>query len=328
MNGMREVARLLPGTQVVLRSGVRIPVESGYPRRKPGFIGEVVQLIDDVDESYVIRFSDGFVATLPRRALVVRRTLMTAELDMLAPEQINWHEYIVLRVRVGPKAYGLDEQETDDAVRSIYLPPAELHWSLYKPPEQIETQRPSGQVPPFGNGAGMTEEICWEIEKFVRQGLAAYPSVLEVMWTPVIIEASEVGRALLDIREAFLSKQIYGTFTGYAMSQFRKMGRARERGEDPRARHATQLIRLLLAGISAARTGDLNLLAHEHQTELLAIRSGRMSFDETYAWAITLQRQFEAALVSTSLPDLPDYETVNTFLVQARAEAVIQVAAR
>jgi len=33
-----------------------------------------------------------------------------------------------------------------------------------------------------------------------------------------------------------LSRQIITTFTGYAMSQFRKMVRARERGEEPRPR--------------------------------------------------------------------------------------------
>lgn len=311
---MREVARLLPGTQVVLKAGYRTITEPGGPPRRPGFIGEILQALDDPEESYMVRFSDGATLSLPRRVLVVRRTLMTAELDMLAPDHVNWSEFAFLRVRVGARAYGLEDiDHDDDAIRSIYLPPAPLHWSLYKPPEQLEQVRPST--------GGTVEEVCWEVEKFLRLGLAAYPGVLEALWTPAVMSATDLGRELREIRDAFLSKQILSTFTGYAMSQFRKMGRARERGEDPRSRHAMQLVRLLLSGIIATRTGTLDVVVPDHHTELLAIRSGRMSFDETYAWAVALQRQFEAAMHTTLLPDLPDYETVNAFLMKARSMA-------
>ena len=314
---IREVSRLAPGTQVVLRSGIHLTPEQGGPPRKPGYIGEVVQAQEDAEESYVVRFSDGTVFTLPRRHLIIRRTLMTAELDMLAPEHVNWTDYVFYRVRVGARAYGLDDPDTEeDAIRGVYLPPAELQWSLYKPLEQIEQQRlnPAGGTP--------IEEVYWEVEKFVRLGLAANPAVLETLYTPAIMATSDLGRDLRAIRESFLSKQILTTFTGYAMSQFRKMTRARDRGEEPRARHAMQLARLMLSGLSAARTGEMDVTAKDHQTELLAIRSGRMSFDETFAWAVALQRQFEAAMHTTPLPDLPDYETVNNFLIRTRSQGV------
>ena len=315
---MREVSRLAPGTQVVLRAGVRVNAEREGSPRKPGYIGEVIQVYDDADETHVVRFSDGVILALPRRYLVVRRTLMTAELDMLAPEHMNWTDYVFYRVRVGAHAYGLDDADTEeDAIRGVYLPPAELYWSLYKPSEQIEQQRPGAN-----NAQLMTEEIYWEIEKFLRLGLAANPAVLETLWTPAVAATNDLGRELRSIREAFLSRQILQTFTGYGMSQFKKMTRARERGEEPRARHAMHLIRLLLSGISAARSGELDVVAQDHHTELLAIRSGRMSFDETYAWAVALQRQFEAAMHTSPLPDLPDYETVNNFLIKARSQSV------
>ena len=316
---MREVSRLAPGTQVVLRAGVRVSAEREGSPRKPGYIGEVVQVYDDAEETHLIRFSDGVTLGLPRRYLVVRRTLMTAELDMLAPENVNWTDYVFYRVRVGAHAYGLDESDAEeDSIRGVYLPPAQLHWSLYKPLEQIEQQRAHSQNP-----QATVDEIYWEIEKYTRLGLAANPAVLETLWTPAVITTNDLGRELRSIREAFLSRQILQTFTGYAMSQFRKMTRARERGDEPRARHSMQLIRLMLSGISAARTGEMDVAATEHHTELLAIRSGRMSFDETFAWAVALQRQFETAMHTTPLPDLPDYETVNLFLIKARSQALM-----
>src|SRR5271165_3976817 len=250
---MRDVARLLPGTQVVLRAGVRVSTDPAGPPRKPGYIGEVLQSLDDAEETYSVRFSDGATLTLPRQSLVVRRTLMTAELDMLAPEHVNWADYLILSVRVGPHAYGIDESDAEeDALRGVYLPPAQLSWSLYKPPEQLEFQHANPA------SSGTTEEILWEIEKYVRLGLAAYPGVLETLWSPSVVTSNELGRELRSLRESFLSRQILSTFTGYAMSQFRKMGRARSRNEMPRPRHSMQLIRLLLSGIAAARTGELD----------------------------------------------------------------------
>lgn len=313
---MREVSRLAPGTSVIVRAGVRISTERDSAPRKPGFIGEVIQTYEDADETCVVRFSDGIVLNLPRRYLVVRRTLMTAELDMLAPEHVNWIDFTFHRVRVGARAFGLDEAEQDDeATRGVFLPPAALQWSLYKPTEQIEQQRP-------GSNGAPVEEIYWEVEKFLRLGLAANPAVFDALWSPTVVQSTDLGQELRAMRGAFLSKQIITTYSGYVMSQFRKMSRARERGEEPRTRHSMHLIRLLLAGISAMRTGDMDVTARDHQTELIAIRTGRMAFDETFAWAVALQRQFEAAVHTTSLPDLPDYETVNNFLIRARAQAV------
>jgi hypothetical protein len=62
--------------------------------------------------------------------------------------------------------------------------------------------------------------------------------------------------------------------------------------------------------------------AQEHATELLAIRTGRMAFEETYNWANTLQRQFETLMLHSPLPDLPDYGTANDFLVRVRSQSV------
>ena len=242
---------------------------------------------------------------------------MTAELDMLAPDHVNWTDYVFYRVRVGARAYGLDDADTEeDAIRGVYLPPAALHWSLYKPLEQIEMQHPSA------NGGAPIEEVYWEVEKFVRLGLAANPAVLEALYTPMIMATSDLGRDLRSIRDAFLSKMIFTTFTGYAMSQFRKIMRARDRGELPQPRHTMHLIRQMLSGISAVRTGELDVTAHEHQTELLAIRTGRMSFEESANWANTLNHQFEALMPTSPLPDLPDYAVANDFLVRVRSQSV------
>ena len=45
---------------------------------------------------------------------------------------------VIYRCVVGSRAFGLDTEDSDVDRRGIYLPPAELHWSLYGVPEQLE----------------------------------------------------------------------------------------------------------------------------------------------------------------------------------------------
>lgn len=46
--------------------------------------------------------------------------------------------HVILRCVVGSRAYGLDGPDSDTDRRGIYLPPADLQWSLAGVPEQLE----------------------------------------------------------------------------------------------------------------------------------------------------------------------------------------------
>jgi len=58
---------------------------------------------------------------------------------------------VIFRCVVGSRAYGLDGPGSDTDRRGIYLPPADLHWSLYGVPEQIEDHE--------------RQECYWELQK-------------------------------------------------------------------------------------------------------------------------------------------------------------------
>lgn len=72
----------------------------------------------------------------------------------------------------------------------------------------------------------------WEIEKVIRQGLAADPNMLEMLFVPSAQATDELGRWLLDEREAFVSKAIFGSFARYAVAQLQRL----EQAERARAR--------------------------------------------------------------------------------------------
>ncbi len=55
--------------------------------------------------------------------------------DVLA--ELNLYDYVIYRCVVGSRAFGLDNADSDTDIRGIYLPPADIHWSLYGVPEQL-----------------------------------------------------------------------------------------------------------------------------------------------------------------------------------------------
>ena len=57
-----------------------------------------------------------------------------------------------------------------------------------------------------------------------------------------------------------------------------------------------------------------------HRDRLLAVKRGEMPWAEVDAWRKELHRDFERALAETKLPERPDYEAANRFLVKARRE--------
>jgi predicted nucleotidyltransferase len=189
-------------------------------------------------------------------------------------------------------------------MRGIYLPPAELHWSLYGVPEQIERDE--------------TQESYWEIRKFIVLALKANPNVLECLYTPLVETATPLAEQLLAMRESFLSRLVYQTYNGYVLSQFKKMQVDLRNQGQVKWKHVMHLIRLLLSGIEALRTGIVPVRVERHREELLAIRRGETAWEEVEIWRKSLHRDFEAAYAATKLPDRPDYERANGFLIEAR----------
>ena len=137
-------------------------------------------------------------------------------------------------------------------------------------------------------------------------------------------EATPLAQELLDGREMFLSKLVYQTYNGYVMSQFKKLQQdLRTRGE-VKWKHVMHLFRLLLSGISILRDGFLQVRVDKHRDQLLAIRDGQMPWEQIDNWRLALHTEFDAAFATTKLPERPDYQRANAFLLKARRSMVDQ----
>jgi predicted nucleotidyltransferase len=169
---------------------------------------------------------------------------------------------------------------------------------------------------------GDRDEVYWELEKFLRLALKANPNVLETLWTPMVLDADEIAHELRGMRQAFLSKHVYKTYSGYVLSQFRRMANAYAKKGVYKAKHAMHLIRLLHSGIAVLETGEIRVDVGEHRDELLEIKGGGLAFDEVKRRALELDQRFQEAFERTTLPDQPDFERVDRFLIGTRRRMV------
>ena len=299
---------LSPGTRIVTRNDAN-RIGGGQPIAT-GAVAVITESPADAQHAYKVRFNDGAEAMLHRSEFSILKEFKGEGIEATARgiDFEDWQPFIIYRCVVGSQAFGLSGDDSDVDRRGIYLPPAELHWSLYGVPEQIEN-----------NG---TQEAYWELQKFLVMALKANPNILECLHTPLVEHATPLARELLAARQRFLSKLIYQTYNGYVMSQFKKLEQdLRARGEI-KWKHAMHLMRLLLSGISALREGELRVRLDEERDALLTVKRGQRPWPDVNAWRLRLHKEFDEAFASTRLPERPDYAWANEFLLKARRQQV------
>ncbi len=296
------------GTQVVLLS--EILGLNGKIQQPRGSVGVVVRAPTDLEHSYRVRFPDGSEATTTRDQLSMLARFKEAEIGdtALSASRFNLMDRVIYRCVIGSQAYGLSGPESDTDRRGIFLPTAELHWSLYGVPEQLENDA--------------TQEVYWEIQKFIVLALKANPNVLECLYTPMVEHATPLAEELLGMREIFLSRLVYQTFNGYVLSQFKKMQADLRNQGRVKWKHVMHLIRLLLAGIRTLNEGVVAVRVEDHREKLLSIKREELPWAEVEEWRLKLHAEFQAAAETTQLPERPDYERANAFLIAARRTAL------
>ena len=299
------------GTQVVSLVEVHGTNDSlVHPR---GAVGVVTRTPAVEGETFLVRFPDGFEKSLQRSQIEVLKHFKDRLGDDSPSSTFDLESFIIYRCVVGSRAYGLDNDKSDTDRRGIYLAPAELEWSLFGAPEQFEDNA--------------TQSCYWELQKFLTMALKANPNILECLYSPMVEKVTPLGAELISARQGFLSQMIFQTFNGYAMSQFKKIEQDIRNHGEVRWKHAMHLLRLLMTGAATLRDARVPVRVEADRDRLLAVKRAELPWAEVDAWRKELHQDFERALAETKLPERPDYEAANRFLIKARREMTIQSSA-
>ena len=297
--------RISAGTQVVVSLEVR--GTNNAPVHPRGAVGIVVRTPAGIEELYQIRFPDGFESAFTREQFEVLKHFKDRFPVPEATEEFHLESCVIYRCVVGSRAYGLNTDDSDTDLRGIYLATSEMQWSLFGTPEQFEDNE--------------AQTCYWELQKFLIMALKANPNVLECLYSPLVEKATPLAEQLLAMRTSFLSQMIFQTFNGYALSQFKKLEQDIRNQGEIRWKHAMHLLRMLVTGAATLRENRVPVKVEVHRDRLLAVKRGENSWAEIDAWRQELHKDFEYALRETTLPERPDYEAANKFLISARRSA-------
>ncbi|PMR60624.1 nucleotidyltransferase [Verrucosispora sp. ts21] len=220
--------------------------------------------------------------------------------------------HLLLSGIVGSVAYGLAGPGSDVDRIGVFAAPTVAFHGLHPPRESVVTTDP--------------DTTLHEARKWCRLALSGNPTASELAWLPddCYETRTEFGERLIGIRSAFLSApRVREAYLGYAAQQFRKLesrGDGTFSSETRRrtAKHARHLARLVHQGRLLYATGILEIrLADPEWFRSFGDRVAEGALDE--ARTLLAEAELDFDRIRTPLPDRPDEEPVERWLLDVRA---------
>lgn len=232
----------------------------------------------------------------------------------------------ILRVEVGSGVHGIAVEGTDDRDEmGICLEPPEYVIGLKHFEQWVHRTQPEGAR----SGHGDLDLTIYSARKWCSLALKGNPTVLLPLFVPskhIIIESVE-GYQLRDLAWAFASKRAGNAFLGYMQQQRQRL--TGERGQKNVKRpelvdaygydtkYMGHILRLGYQGIEYMTTGRLTLPMEESaRTFIKQVRTGDIGYNEAMTRAGELESELKEAFDMSPLPDEPEYDVVNRWLIK------------
>ena len=222
--------------------------------------------------------------------------------------QAQWGTKVLVLGLVGSKAYGIDNQDSDeDYVGCFMVDPRRILTDL----EYESTWHTILAYEPH-------DCQVHELRKFVSLAAKANPTILESLFSPQI-SVSRAGLELVRNRHLFLSQKVRYTYGGYARQQ---MDRLQRRGDgsfssDTRkryAKHARHMFRLLEQGTSILETGELQVRVSDPER---IVAMGKLPPDDLICAFEEEFAKFES--IESSIREKPDYDKIKDVVYSIRS---------
>lgn len=230
---------------------------------------------------------------------------------------------LILKTLCGSRAYGLHDENSDYDYHGVFVVPTEKLLGL------------DNKIQETSIIEGEEDNTAWEVGHFLRLALHCNPTVLETFVAP-LVGATQEGDELRALFPKVLSrKPVFSAFRGYAANQRAKMfdpdksgvaaamdGKGKSRRQ---AKAAVAYLRSLAHGIELLRDGTYNptLKPGHLRTFLVNLRSARepaQLFPEVIRWANRLEDKIQQANDLSVLPEEPDRDAVEAFLLTLRRQ--------
>ena len=231
----------------------------------------------------------------------------------------------ILRCEAGSSVYGLSlDGGSDRDELGVCIEPPEYVAGLRHFEQWVYRDQPDG----VRSGDGDLDLTVYGLRKWTSLALKGNPTVLLLLYVPrercsVWTRQAEDLQAMAPL---IASRKAAAAFLGYMQQQ-----RARLQGERGRkgvqrpelvaahgfdTKYAGHILRLGFQGIEFLGTGRISVPMPEyHRRIILACRAGEMDENEVLTLAGELEADLKDSIDSSALPDEPDYDAVNEWLV-------------
>src|SRR5947208_2546405 len=121
-----------------------------------------------------------------------------------------WETNLILQVRCGSRAYGVEEPDSDHDSRGICIPPKEALLGL----QTFEQPESPG-----------SDHVIYVLPNVVKLALEGNPNLIETLYTEDVLLIHPLGERLRERRDDFLSRRVADRFGSYALHQLQKIQR-------------------------------------------------------------------------------------------------------
>lgn len=130
---------------------------------------------------------------------------------------------LILKYPVGSKLYGTDTLTSDTDYSGVFVADESYYLGMFSV-DQVDLSEVVKRVD-GKNDSSSIDYTVYNIKKFIRLAMDNNPNVLEQLFISKekLLYYTETGQILLDNREIFPHQGLYQRFTGYAISQKKKM---------------------------------------------------------------------------------------------------------
>lgn len=154
----------------------------------------------------------------------------------------NLNDRTIYLILSGSRAYGFSSPTSDYDYRGIAIPPIDSYLGIFDKFEQcVDSDKGKHVYKHFPKGLLVDSDLehpdmqIMEISKFANLATQSNPSILEILFSPenCFVRKDPIMDRLLNIRNAFLSKQVKARFCGYALSQLKRIKRHKRWIDNP-----------------------------------------------------------------------------------------------
>lgn len=209
---------------------------------------------------------------------------------------------IILECVVGSHMYNLQTETSDKDVKGIFLDDARKCLGLDNLAEVKDHTDP--------------DWAYYELKKYCNLALKMNPTITELLWANEYTILTKIGKELISLRKSFLSKTAVNSYLGYALSQIRRKYRNAADVTQYRAgKHVRHLWRLCKQYEELATTGELRVKLTEQERKE-CFEFAEATHQECVEWFLYQDEKLRK--IESVLPDEPDYQKIDEFLVKTR----------